>query len=382
MTVSVTEAVAQAAAHLHMNDRRAALPFLEEAADQGNADAMIMLAQWHADGVFADFNPNRSASLAKQAASTGHAVGCFFHAQYLDQGFGQVEDMQSARLSLIEAARGGFAAAWTQLAVLISVADLAHPLVIPTLVRAKTMGDPMAASMLLQLGAGAFDAHHVALDDIAELVLSRDVSQIQHETLSGSLLIWRAQGVFNPLEALYIAHLGAPHLAPSTVVDPHTGEPGQHPTRKADATNFGPNFEDLVVGRINRLIARETRTLRAQAEPLALLRYNPGGEYKPHLDSFEVGQEPMTGSRWDSAGQRILTALLYLNDGYEGGETTFDRIGVTVRGVSGDLLVFSNVTPEGKVDVQSRHAGKPVRQGQKWLGSRWIRAHVPAPPKS
>ena len=37
--------------------------------------------------------------------------------------------------------------------------------------------------------------------------------------------------------------------------------------------------------------------------------------------------------------QRILTALVYLNDAYLGGETEFTRLGLKVKGRKGDVLV-------------------------------------------
>ena len=37
---------------------------------------------------------------------------------------------------------------------------------------------------------------------------------------------------------------------------------------------------------------------------------------------------------------RLWTALIYLNEDYEGGETAFVRKGIEVRGQTGDVLVF------------------------------------------
>lgn len=377
ITAAARSAVDKAAALLRANDRHAALPFLEEAAAAGHPDSMIMLAQWHADGVNLPYDPLRAAQLAKAAADQGAPYGWFFHAQYLDQGFGQVEDPAAARSALVDSAKLGFASAWTQIGVLLSNGDGELPLARSCMARAASLGDPLATALLKQTGSQSAAADPAVLDDVLAALLSKQSAPLKLETVATQPRIWLAHDIFNIFEALYIALLGAPHLQPSTVIDPRTGIVTQHPTRRADATHFGPNFEDLVVGRLNRLIAMATGTTRSQAEPLALLRYQPGGEYKPHLDSFELNQQPVTGSRWDRAGQRILTALLYLNDGYGGGETEFNRLGLTIKGRMGDLLVFANVQPDGTTDKMSLHAGRPVSEGQKWLGSRWIRAHEP-----
>ena len=69
---------------------------------------------------------------------------------------------------------------------------------------------------------------------------------------------------------------------------------------------------------------------------------------------------------------RVLTALIYLNDDYEGGETSFTSIGLNVKGRTGDVLVFRSQGPDGNVEPLSWHAGLPVIRGTKYLASRWI----------
>jgi len=72
-------------------------------------------------------------------------------------------------------------------------------------------------------------------------------------------------------------------------------------------------------------------------------------------------------------GQRIFTFLIYLNEGFEGGETDFPLIGLRHQGRIGDALFFWNVKPTGAVDRDTLHAGLPPATGQKWLFSQWVR---------
>jgi prolyl 4-hydroxylase len=37
-------------------------------------------------------------------------------------------------------------------------------------------------------------------------------------------------------------------------------------------------------------------------------------------------------------------------------------------------LMFENVAADGRPDRRSRHAGRPVLSGTKWLATRWIRS--------
>ncbi|HEX8308920.1 MAG TPA: 2OG-Fe(II) oxygenase [Allosphingosinicella sp.] len=170
------------------------------------------------------------------------------------------------------------------------------------------------------------------------------------------------EGFMTAAECAWLRSAGEPALQPSAVVDPRSGRMVPHPVRSSDAATFGVHSEDLVVNALNRRIAAASGTGLDQGEPLQLLRYRPGGEYKPHMDALPA-----------EANQRILTALVYLSDDYEGGETRFPRTGLSYRGRTGDALVFSNVAADGSADPLSLHAGLPVTRGVKYLASRWIR---------
>ncbi len=169
-------------------------------------------------------------------------------------------------------------------------------------------------------------------------------------------------------ECRYLMTLAEPDLQPSFVVDPATGGRMPHPVRTSFGTSYGPTQEDLVVNRLNRRIAAATGTRAEAGEPLHILRYTSGQEYKPHLDAIP-----------GIANQRVLTVLVYLNDGYQGGETDFPELGISVGGAMGDALLFRNLTADGRADPRTRHSGLPVTSGVKWLATRWIReaAHDP-----
>jgi prolyl 4-hydroxylase len=190
---------------------------------------------------------------------------------------------------------------------------------------------------------------------------------------SGELLhrtprVQRFAALCTPVECAHIASVAAPMLQPATVFDPASGRMIPHPIRSSDNAPIGPTNESLVVQAINRRIAAATDTAVEQGEPLTVLRYNPGQQYRPHLDT--LSNEP---------NQRIRTAILYLNDNYAGGETAFPLLGLEVPPRTGDLLVFDNVDAQGAPDPNSRHAGLPVTSGTKWIATRWIRAEPTSP---
>jgi prolyl 4-hydroxylase len=169
------------------------------------------------------------------------------------------------------------------------------------------------------------------------------------------------EGFMSKAECDYLIARAEPLLQPSTIVDPATGRLRGHPIRTSDGAMFPWVIETPAIHAINRRIADASRTDVMNGEPLQVLSYRPGQEYKAHLDALP-----------GTANQRMWTMLVYLNDGYAGGETLFIRTGLKVKGRSGDALLFRNADADGRADPNSLHAGMPVMGGRKLLASRWI----------
>ena len=182
------------------------------------------------------------------------------------------------------------------------------------------------------------------------------------EPLAEGEAVIRYPGFLTPAECEHVARGAIDVMEPAVVVDPRSGRQIRHPHRTSDGGVIGPTRESLPIRAINARIAAISGTGIDQGESLTVLRYAPGQQYRPHSDAL-----PGTGN------QRIKTVLLYLNEGFAGGETTFPAHGVTVTPRGGDALLFTNTLPDGRPDPRSVHAGLPVRQGVKWLATRWIR---------
>jgi prolyl 4-hydroxylase len=161
----------------------------------------------------------------------------------------------------------------------------------------------------------------------------------------------------------HLIERAAPRLQPSFVVDPATGARRSHPVRSSTGANFAPVDEDAVIAELHHRIAQASTTDVAAGEPLHILSYEPGQQYRPHMDALP-----------GVANQRRTTAILYLNDDFEGGATVFPARGVSIVPRTGMLLIFDNVDDRGVADRASEHAGEPVAQGRKWVATRWIRS--------
>lgn len=182
------------------------------------------------------------------------------------------------------------------------------------------------------------------------------------ERLSDSPAAIAFPALFSEPECDFLIEVARPLLQASKVVDPVTGELTANPVRTSDAAAFSLVSQSPAIHALCVRLAKASGTSVKQGEPLQVLRYLPGQEYRPHFDALPQGDN-----------QRVLTALVYLNDGYEGGATHFIKSGLTFKGGKGDALLFRNADGSGRPDPNSQHAGEPVTKGEKFIASRWIR---------
>ena len=125
-------------------------------------------------------------------------------------------------------------------------------------------------------------------------------------------------------------------------------------------------------GTLSRGLLDGTRVPLAQGEPLQVMRYGVGAEYKPHYDYFDLGR-PGQAANLRNGGQRIASLVIYLNDVEAGGETTFPRCGLAVGPRKGSAVFFAYTDAQSRTDPMSFHAGAPVTRGEKWIATRWMR---------
>jgi prolyl 4-hydroxylase len=161
-------------------------------------------------------------------------------------------------------------------------------------------------------------------------------------------------------------------LKRSTVVNPATGRSDNHADRISEGTSFSLGENELVA-RLDRRLAELTGWPVENGEGLQILHYSSGGQYKPHFDYFPPG-DPGSAVHLARGGQRVATVVMYLNDVQAGGETHFpDAGGLRVLPRRGWAVYFAYCDGAGRVDPLTLHAGAPVRAGEKWIATKWIR---------
>ena len=113
----------------------------------------------------------------------------------------------------------------------------------------------------------------------------------------------------------------------------------------------------------------------SHGEGISVLHYAANEEFKPHADGIWSGADPDAIRAFDAdGGQRLFTAMVYLNTVEAGGGTAFPKLGFRVEPAPGRLLIFAN-TDAGNRDASLRaiHAGEPVTKGEKWAAVTWWR---------
>ena len=178
------------------------------------------------------------------------------------------------------------------------------------------------------------------------------------------------EGFASEAECDWMIARSAPNLGRATVYDVETGTGTQARARSNAAVVFNVARTDIV---LLLLRARIAATMgQGDLEIPQVLLYRVGQEFLPHFD-FLNPDFPGHARDLARSGQRIATFLVYLNEGYEGGETEFPKLGWRYKGRTGDALLFWNLDAAGEPDRQTFHAGLPPTQGEKWLLSQWLR---------
>jgi len=104
-------------------------------------------------------------------------------------------------------------------------------------------------------------------------------------------------------------------------------------------------------------------------------RYLPGQQFKPHNDWFYTSQNYWKLEK-NRGGQRSWTAMVFLNEVEEGGETHFTKLGIKITPKPGALLVWNNALPDGRPNEGTMHAALPVKKGVKYVITRWYRTRA------
>lgn len=146
-----------------------------------------------------------------------------------------------------------------------------------------------------------------------------------------------------------------------------TRDPGRV-TQAVNMTRRDARLQQIIRQALLEQIAPVYGHRPALFEPPYVLRYPPGGKYVLHSDGEEFDEQ---AQQWYRLRDRDVSLLLYLNDNYEGGGLSFDKLNYTYQPKAGDLVFFPS-------NHYYSHQSLPIESGIKWAMVSWCSfAHTP-----
>ncbi len=373
---------------------------LRSAAERGHAGALTELGLFALFGIGTDVDQQAAVDLLRKAEAAGSGEASYHRAMVDWCAEPTRFDPDAIARRLLQAAQRDFPDALRALALIYARIPERAALSEPCLQRATLMGDAVSpyllgrrawlagehgrARGLLALAAARGTSRAGALCDLAgvapaDLAVWREsaapaVQPEPQETTEGDPpvvhsadpLVQTRDHVFSAVECEYAIALGEPRLDKSIVMNDVTAQTARTDYRTSSDHAFQTFQDDFGLRWLQWRLLRTLDVPMLNAEPLLLLRYLPGEEYKPHRDYL-----PPTG--FGQAGQRVHTVFCYLSDVDAGGETDFPLLKVRVTPKQGRVVHFRNVLANGEPDPRTLHAGLPVTGGTKWLATLWTR---------
>ena len=128
-----------------------------------------------------------------------------------------------------------------------------------------------------------------------------------------------------------------------------------------DVRSITQDVNGLVQNTYANVVGPHFRSTIEWFEQPEILRYKPGGQYKPHADADNWFPET---KNWKRVIDRDLSILIYLNEGFSGGEIVFPNFGVTLQPTRGLLIAFPS-------DCRYLHTARPVTAQTRYALVSW-----------
>lgn len=182
--------------------------------------------------------------------------------------------------------------------------------------------------------------------------------------------VWTIEGFASPELCAWLVSRGRNRFRPALMRDPTTGVAEALDSRTCSDFVFDVIDGGVVMLLLRIKISNATSIPVTHMEPPQIFHYAIGEEIKPHHDFLFDGKTAYGPDR-SYTGDRLATFLLYLNDGYHGGELEFPHSGFRYKGRVGDGIFFASQRDK-KPDHSSLHGATPVSRGDKFILSQWI----------
>ena len=197
-----------------------------------------------------------------------------------------------------------------------------------------------------------------------------DIEMVHHDPI-----IFTVAGILSESECNHFKSLASSNMKRSTVsgFDKENQKRNLLDERRTSSDCWIEHSHDEITKEVGNRIADLVQLPLVHAESFQVVYYQSTQEYQAHLDTFDPSINEYS-YYLKNGGQRIITALVYLNDVDEGGETSFPKINKSVTPEQGKMVIFHDCYKgTNKPHPNSFHGGLPVIKGEKWIFNLWFR---------
>ena len=161
------------------------------------------------------------------------------------------------------------------------------------------------------------------------------------------------------------------HIDENNIRSSVSGSGSEVSTTNDSRTSFTSDFSDEneTIKSIKKKISNFIEVDIKKSEPIQGQKYDVGQYFRPHHDYF---QGDSFVNHCLHSGNRTHTAMIYLNDDYQGGETNFPELNFTVKPQKGKLVIWKNMVDQ-VFQSNTLHEGKDVLSGTKYIITSWWR---------
>ncbi|WBH17167.1 prolyl hydroxylase family protein [Sphingomonas radiodurans] len=177
---------------------------------------------------------------------------------------------------------------------------------------------------------------------------------------------WKLPGYLDPATCKRLVAMIDANRRPSTLLS-DSGGASFRTSESCDMDRHAPDIKPIDDG-LAALLGFDP----ACGETMQGQRYAAGQYFRAHNDYFHEGETYWPAMK-ASGGQRVWTAMIFLNDVDEGGATWFPQAGVRVAPKRGLLLAWNNMKADGSPNPMTLHEGTAVLEGTKYIITKWFR---------
>jgi hypothetical protein len=337
-----------AAEHDACGRHDAALDALARGTHAGDLECMAWLGLRLLTGDRAPRYPTEGEKLLAEAAERGNAWAANRAAAMVALGAGVPADWPIALQWLVKAAQGGHAPSRSQLQGLAGApADVTSPTA-----RRDSWWSELAARI-----------------DLASWRVSPP-----ERVLSAEPRVSVIPGFLTAQLCEVLIGFAAGRLERARVYDPNTRTDIIQAHRSNTVARFGVDSVEFLHVLLQARMSAACGAPLPHFEAPTVLHYAVGEQIADHFDFVDPRVTQDYAAEMARNGQRTITFIVYLNDTYEGGETSFRKLGIVHQGSLGEGIYFVNTLPDLTPDLRMVHAGEPITRGEKWIVTQFIRS--------